>query len=109
MSRLVDVWGGSKSQIADKVRQYADKTDMVPSYIMLHLLHEATVEITELENVPTVENFREWMVSKMHEREITGKELAGKAGISETTVASILKGRNSPTLRTACSIAEVLR
>ena len=113
MSTLTEVWGGTKSEMADKVRKYADRTGKIPSYIMLALLHEAVIEIEELErraeSEPSVEGFGEWMAWRMEKKGVGSRELAEKSGLSQTTIHNILAGINSPTLRSASRIAEVLR
>ena len=113
MSTLTEVWGGSKSEMADKVRRYADRTGKIHSYIMLALLHEAVIEIEELERAqasePAIDGFTEWMAERMEEKGVGRKELASMAGLSETSIHNIMSGKNSPTLRSAGKIAEVLR
>lgn len=117
MSKLTEVWGGSKAQIADKVRIYSDKTGKVPAYIMLHLLHEAINEITELEhrqessiNAETLELFHVWMAMRMGDKGINQTELSRLSGVSNGTVSRLLNGKAPKAgLATITKIVEVLQ
>ena len=117
MSKLVEVWGGSKAQIADKVRLYSDKTGKAPAYIMLHLLHEALAEITELEhrqessvNAETLELFHVWMAMRMGDKGINQAELSRLSGVSSATVSRLLNGKApNAGLSTIAKIVEVLQ
>lgn len=111
MSKLTEVWGGSKAQIADKVRIYSDKTNKIPSFVMLTLLHEAMKEIDELEcgvSMDILGSFREWVNQRMDEKCLTHRDLADKAHISLSTVNRLLHGDAEVYLSTAVKVLEAL-
>ena len=111
MSKLTEVWGGSKAQIADKVRIYSDKTNKIPSFVMLTLLHEAMKEIDELENGVSMDilgSFHEWVNRRMDEKGFTQQNLADKAHISLATVNHLIHGKTDVYLSTAVKVLEAL-
>ena len=112
MSEIVERWGGSKAATVDKARRYAEQIGQPLPWVLATLLHEALLEIEELERrgirPSTLCGFGAWLSESMDSRGMTQADLARRCGLSRTEISYIVNGRVSPRLETVARIMEVL-